>query len=173
MARPGEHPSPLFSFTAYSAFAGLSVGVALLLIWSVWVFSPSALSLRPPDALLTVSVLLFDLVLLGLGSVGLLLRVWNMRFFEEAFTVRARGVSASFAYTQLKDVHLYIVSSGLQRRQVLRIQVLDEEPFTITGNPRNKVLNTDLHSWLRNKMEGDESARGTSEAPPKATQPTS
>ena len=151
MARSGDRPSPLFSFTAYSAFTGLVVGVALFIIWSIWVVSPGLLALEPPSLKVAALVLLFDLVLLSVGCVGLLTGVWSMRFFDGEFTVRARGLEKAFAYSQMTDVHIYLVFSGVRRRSVLRMDILGDKSFTITGNPWNKVLNTDLYHWLKER----------------------
>jgi hypothetical protein len=139
----------LFSFTAYSAFAGLVVGVGLFLIWSVWAFFPGALSLQRPNQELIALILLFDLVLLAVGSMSFLARVWSIRFFETEFTVRARHLKKAFPYSKVQGVHMYVVFSGVRRGQVMSMDILGEKPLTITGNPKSRVLNTDLYTWLQ------------------------
>ena len=165
MDRPDARGSPLFTFTAYSAFIGVAVGVALLLIWSAWVFFPQAISAKSPGDPVAAAVLVFDLLLLGLGLAGLHIRVWRVRFFDKEFAVRARGVMREFPYSQVTGVHIYLVSSGLVRRQVLRIDLEDGKPVTITANPKNEVLNTDLYHWLREKTEFREATGAVSLAP--------
>jgi hypothetical protein len=158
MARSGDRPSPLFSFTAYSAFTGIVVGLALLVIWSIWVASPATLALKPPTLNVAALVLLFDIILLSVGSIGLLSGIWAMRFFEDEFTVRSKGVKKAFVYSQVKDVHVYLVFSGFRRRPVLRIDVEGEKQLTITGNPTNRALGTDLYHWLKEKTPGGAAA---------------
>ncbi|MDA4121594.1 MAG: hypothetical protein OK456_00265 [Thaumarchaeota archaeon] len=165
MDRPDARGSPLFTFTAYSAFISVAVGVALLLIWSAWAFFPKTISAKPPGDPVAAAVIVFDLSLLGLGLAGLHIRVWRVRFFDKGFAVRARGVKKEFPYSQVTGVHIYLVSSGLVRRQVLRIDMEDGEPVTITANPKNKVLKTDLYHWLRDKTEFRVTTGAVSSAP--------
>jgi len=168
MARTGDRPFPLFSYTAYSAFAGLAVGAVLFIIWLIWVISPGLLALKPPNLVLAAFVLLFDLVLLSVETVSLTVGVWNVRFFENEFTVRAKGLRKTFTSAGVADLHTYLLFSGFRQRQVLRMDIPGGRTLTVTGNPKNTVLKTDLYDWLKGRLEGSRVVAQTPRTPTQA-----
>jgi hypothetical protein len=164
MDRAGDGTPPLFSFNAYTVVTGLAMGVCLFIIWSVWAFEPGVIRAPPPSLGLVAFVLVFDVVLLVVGTMSLLRRVWSVRFFENGFTVRGRGLKREFSYSQVNDVQFYQVNVGFGRRQVIRIELNGDVSFTITKNPKNKTLNTDLYHWLKERTRGQEGAEKSAAA---------
>lgn len=141
---------PLFSYTAYSAFIGLIVGVGLLTLTSVWaiLLHGTSSSLGQKEIILTA---LFDLLLLAVSLVGLQRRVWMMRFYENSFTVRGRNLRKAFAYSQIETLHHYKIFTGFRGREIIIIDVDGEKSFAISANPSNIALGTNLYHWLVRK----------------------
>lgn len=149
MAQPETGSSPLFTFSSYpTSVAGLATGAALVLITLVWQADPAALGLPPPKLVLALFVLTFGVLLIALAVAGLFFRVWSIRFYDAQFVVRTRGMRRAFEYREVKDVRVYSVFSGFRNRTLIQIHVLEERPFTISGNPHNQNLGTNLYSFL-------------------------
>lgn len=162
MTEPGRGSTPLFSYTAYSVFTGLIVGLVLLALALVWIFPLDALSNYPSMTNGIILILVFDLVLLVVSGISILRRVWRVQFFENHLSVRGRGIKQSFAYSQIMDLHHYSVYSGFRSREIIILDMGGSTSFTIAGNPVNKGLEKDLLSWLEGKRpKGIESSRAS------------
>jgi len=147
-----EAESPLFHYRAYSPFLGVSVGLALFIIWFVWVILLGGLSSKPSESPTAIVILIFDFALVSLSVISLSRRVWTIRFYEDTFAVRAKNLNKEFSYSQVKDLSTFRVMSGFQNRDIISIEVDGESSFTISGNPKSRILNIDLYHWLLTKV---------------------
>jgi hypothetical protein len=157
----GGKDTPLFRYTAYSSLIGLAIGPALFILWFYWAIVLGAISASPSKLPAVLVILLFDLALIILSAFTLSKRVWSMRFYENAFAVRARNLSKQFAYSQVKEVEHFRIFSGFQNREIITIEVEGERPFTISGNPKNSSLNIDLYRWIQSKAPGKTTSEET------------
>lgn len=153
MSRSGNSERPLFAFTTRAALVGLALGGALFVLWAAWTFLHTQLSVRAPSPAVAISLLLFDLLMIGVTLFARKKQVRSVKFFDERFVANVGGVTSEFRYEQLKDVHYYVLFSGFRRRQVLNLELSDGRSLTIGADPRNAALNSDLYHWLQGRLD--------------------
>lgn len=81
---------------------------------------------------------------------GFMARVRFAEFWNDRFTAKGRRFNKQFSYSDIRDVSLV---RGAWPSTLVTISLKgEEEPLTLQNNPYSKLLDTDLYSWLKEKM---------------------
>lgn len=72
-------------------------------------------------------------------------------FWEDKFSVRGRNLKKQFTYSDIEDVSIV---RGPWPNVMVNISVKgEEESFTLQKNPYSRLLDVDLYTWIKEKMD--------------------
>lgn len=89
---------------------------------------------------------------------GLSAKIRVAEFCEDWFAVKSHGSSRRLSYSEIEDV---VLDKGPWPNVVISILIRnEEEPLTLFMNVNSRILDTDLYSWLRQKIENSQRRTG-------------
>lgn len=139
----------------YSSTPFLITNVLLLIV-----FIPVLLVFILEDALLlSLFFLILDLIYIGSILRLCTYRVRKAQFFDDHFEVRGRDINKRVEYKKIGQVQRVSAVPIFANRTQIRIDLADDAPITIPGNPGNRKLKVDLYSWLSKRIQSKDFAR--------------
>jgi len=141
---------PLFGLSLWAVLIPLPVFAGMTMLLGVFALITPNLPMYPVGAFSIALSLFFMIIFAKLLTAQ---EIRSAMFYDDFFRVTGKGIDRTIEYPEIKGVRL--VSAPLS--YVLlgpRLEISlhsGESPLELHANPKNRILNLDLYSWLVKK----------------------